>query len=319
MYYKYLVLILIFSTNLTAQDWKKDLWIPPKDEKVDESTYKKYISLLNESNEWIQKGQGDVASFAYFNRFVSYLYLEAPGDTLKKYLHSAIDFNPVFMFDSFQNGRKIANEKQVPTLDKQIPKYFYDEWVKGLKKLDSITHRFNPKLQLELKKIFKDDQEIRNQIDRLESESKQDSSFWIVQLWKKQLTLDSINQSKIAQIINQFGYPGRILVGNELSAVAFYVIQHAPIDYQKQYISFVKSAAENRDLGYKYYCYLVDRILMHKGKKQIFGSQIIRNKKTKAMELYPIENPSNIDEIRKYSGMEPLEEYLINFGINKIQ
>lgn len=55
---------------------------------------------------------------------------------------------------------------------------------------------------------------------------------------------------------------------------------------------------------------MTDRLLMHFGYPQVYGSQILNG------ELYTIENPDSVDIRRASVGLGPLEEYLKNFDLN---
>ena len=57
-----------------------------------------------------------------------------------------------------------------------------------------------------------------------------------------------------------------------------------------------------------------DRILMNQGKKQIYGSQVVYNKKGEQV-FYPIEDEANVNIRRAKIGMQPIEEYAKLFGI----
>lgn len=59
-----------------------------------------------------------------------------------------------------------------------------------------------------------------------------------------------------------------------------------------------------------------DRILMRKGKNQIYGTQLVYNNSSGQWELYPLENMDEVDEKRLEAGLIPLGEYLKYFGID---
>lgn len=71
--------------------------------------------------------------------------------------------------------------------------------------------------------------------------------------------------------------------------------------------------AENDDVDPQNIAYLKDRVLMFSGKKQVYGTQLRRNKYTKKMELYEVEDVEHLNEKRKSVGLEPIEEYLKSF------
>jgi len=61
---------------------------------------------------------------------------------------------------------------------------------------------------------------------------------------------------------------------------------------------------------------LEDRILMREGKKQIYGTQLHSGPKTNGkLELYPIDDEEHVDERRAIVGLQPLAEYLKQFGM----
>ena len=119
---------------------------------------------------------------------------------------------------------------------------------------------------------------------------------------------DSINQIKIASIIEHLGkYPGRSLVGS-LQEVGWLVIQHAPTEYQVKYLPYLKKAVEAKDLKPKYLAYTLDRINMAKDQPQVYGTQFLQvgNKNV----LYKVQDLSRIDAFRKSVGLEPLKTYM---------
>jgi hypothetical protein len=288
--------------------WKKDLWIPPQYPGVEDDKYKKYTSMLRESNKHINESFGDVPTFAHHNKFVAYVHLKVPNDTLSKYLHESINFNPVCQCNKL-NG--IIRDWKFDTI---LPKSFRYEWKCALERCTEIYARFNQPLIRTLSQIKKDDQEIRERLDRLGNAQFEDGP-WVRQQWAEQTVRDSINLIKIDTIIRKWGYPGRSLVGDELSDVAFYVIQHAPAERLTNYLSVVRNAAVEKEISCELYGYLLDRDLMFRNKKQIFGTQTKYNPKKKKLELFPVENPENIDDLRSKMGMIKLDKYLKDLGV----
>ena len=73
-------------------------------------------------------------------------------------------------------------------------------------------------------------------------------------------------------------------------------------------------SAENGDLELSQMALMEDRLLMREGKPQKYGSQIQSGCKTK-WELYHLGNPETVNKRRAEVGLEPLENYLNNYGI----
>lgn len=84
---------------------------------------------------------------------------------------------------------------------------------------------------------------------------------------------DSSDLRRIVQILRQYGYPGKSLVGTPTNEAAFYVIQHAPLATIDQYLPQIKQAAEKGELPFRLYAMMLDRQLMYKGHEQVYGTQ----------------------------------------------
>ncbi len=124
------------------------------------------------------------------------------------------------------------------------------------------------------------------------------------------------NQKKLEDIINKVGWPKISEYGEMASSSAFLIVQHSNIDFQKKSILTIKNYCEIKEAHWGDYCLMLDRILMQENKYQIYGSQLSLNIKTNKYEVYPIDDPHEVDKRRKEKGMMPIKEYLMQFGIN---
>ncbi|MBK7467185.1 MAG: hypothetical protein IPJ43_10365 [Saprospiraceae bacterium] len=66
----------------------------------------------------------------------------------------------------------------------------------------------------------------------------------------------------------------------------------------------------NKEIEYEMVALMKDRINLHLGKPQIYGTQIVNGK------LYKLFEPEFVDVRRQEKGMEPLKEYLKYYDIN---
>ena len=57
---------------------------------------------------------------------------------------------------------------------------------------------------------------------------------------------------------------------------------------------------------------------MREGKKQIYGTQLTWNEKSRRFELYPIEDEEHVDLLRASIGLQPIAEYLKTFGLEYV-
>jgi hypothetical protein len=173
----------------------------------------------------------------------------------------------------------------------------------------------------ELVKMGEDDQKHRQEMMELMDRMAASDSEKIAKKWKQavdqQNDLDNKNQQRLDEIVKEYGWPKRSVFGEEASGVAFLIVQHAELDYQKKYLPMIKEAAGQKEARQSDLAMLEDRILTREGKKQIYGTQLRLNQTTQRMELYPIDDEENVNARRAEVGLEPLAEYLKRaFGID---
>lgn len=190
----------------------------------------------------------------------------------------------------------------------------WNETIERMKKIRAeIEKTWNRELRNELMEIAEKDQRHRRQMREVSDKYGWNSSQ-MDSLWAMQTPLDSLNTIRILEIIEQHGYPGKTLVGDQ-AGTAFMVIQHADIEIQEKYLPVLTAAAEQDELSYRSLALLIDRVLMRQNKPQIYGSQLQRNSETGEYEFYFIEDEKNVNERRKEVGLEPLEDYAKRFGL----
>jgi len=129
---------------------------------------------------------------------------------------------------------------------------------------------------------------------------------------KKYGDIDEINTKKLKKIINKIGWPTISKISPEADHNAWLIVQHSSdLKFQKYCLSLIEEAVKTRDTKLSNYAYLKDRILLHEGKKQLFGTQCKRDKDGKLI-LCPIEDIENVNQRRKEYEVRPYDvnEYL---------
>jgi len=181
----------------------------------------------------------------------------------------------------------------------------------------------NDSLRRELVKMGEDNQkqrqEMMNMMDRLATtDSEKVTKKW-KQVVERQNELDSKNRQRLDEIVKEHGWPKLSSFGPEASGVAFLIVQHADLEYQKKYLPLIKESVTKNEARPSDLAMLQDRILTREGKKQTYGTQVRVNQTTQAMELYPIEDEENVDARRATVGLGPLAQYLKKaFGIDYV-
>ena len=126
----------------------------------------------------------------------------------------------------------------------------------------------------------------------------------------EQIRVDSTNLARLEAILSEHGWPGQSMVGREAAIGAFLILQHADHSTQVEYLPMVRAAVEAGELYDWMLAMLQDRILVGKGKAQVYGTQLYLDEATNEYELYPIDDEAQIDARRETLGLEPLEEYV---------
>ncbi len=127
--------------------------------------------------------------------------------------------------------------------------------------------------------------------------------------------IDSTNLLQIEELISKYGWLNRSFVGPEGNITCFLVIQHSDSATQIKYFPLLYQSVQQGESSPSNLALLTDRILMHQGKMQLYGSQVVSDKDGNNV-LYPIEDEKNVNQRRANFGMQPIEDYAKLFGIN---
>ena len=197
--------------------------------------------------------------------------------------------------------------------------YSDPRWIVVCEKVKQTKENFEAKLNytlvLQLDSIRKNDQ--LDRLKALDNEKKfGGQSTEAKDQWKIVAQKDKANLAVVENIIAKYGWPGITEVGFEGNQTIFLVIQHAELAIQKKYLPIMKEAVNHGNAMSKDYAYLMDRVALREGNKQLYGSQLVRDGKTGKM-LYPapLEDPDNVDSRREKVGLEPMSSYLKQNGI----
>lgn len=126
--------------------------------------------------------------------------------------------------------------------------------------------------------------------------------------------VDIRNTEFIVNLLEQCGMPTKNELSSHQIKTIWLVIQHSQLKYQKKYISVFIEAAKKGDLSRGNVALMEDRILLREGKPQIYGSQIKKN----AMGEFVLNETIELEYLnqrRKQVGLNPIEDYLLNWDI----
>ena len=118
--------------------------------------------------------------------------------------------------------------------------------------------------------------------------------------------VDRANTARLREIVGEHGWPGHQLVGEAAAHAAWLLAQHAPPDFQEQCLPLLEGAAARGDASPRDLAYLRDRVLLHRGEPQLYGTQYID--RDGVLTLWTVQDPEGLDERRAALGLEPEAE-----------
>lgn len=126
----------------------------------------------------------------------------------------------------------------------------------------------------------------------------------------KMANIDALNQKKIKEILDKYGWLPQSKIGVKAAEAFFYTIQHSNVELVEKWIPEFRRLADIGEANPRHCAMMEDRLLLWKGKKQIYGTQASDFRPDKKMAIWPIENPESVNERRKKLGFpQTVEEY----------
>jgi hypothetical protein len=118
---------------------------------------------------------------------------------------------------------------------------------------------------------------------------------------------DSADAAELRAIIARYGWPGRSLVGAKGASAAWIVAQHNPsLEHEALRLMRALPAGEVSpgDLAM-----LEDRVRVHDGQPQRYGTQLHQGDDGRTLVFDPIEDVAHLDERRAAAGLPPMPVY----------
>jgi hypothetical protein len=138
------------------------------------------------------------------------------------------------------------------------------------------------------------------------------SGFFQAELSALQKIADEIdlpNTNRMKQIVAQYGWPGKSLVGQDGAGAAWLLVQHTEdLCFMQQCLALMEVAAANGEASRRHLALLTDRVRWRQGKPQLYGTQFVQSADGRFVP-HTIEDEVHVDERRKSLGFEPMAEY----------
>lgn len=122
-------------------------------------------------------------------------------------------------------------------------------------------------------------------------------------------TVDADNTAALQRIIDEHGWPGTSLVGEQAANAAWLIAQHAAPDFQLRALDLIRNAVEHGEATKMQLAYLTDRCLMHQEQPQLYGTQYVDAQDGRGYQLWKVVEPDTLDARRAEVGLGPQAEY----------
>jgi hypothetical protein len=119
---------------------------------------------------------------------------------------------------------------------------------------------------------------------------------------KQMRDIDTDNQEKIKLILDKYGWIEQSKIGAKAAEAFFFTIQHSDTTLMIKWFPEFKRLTDIGEADKVECAMMEDRLLMWKGKKQIYGTQATIFRDDKKLAIWPIEDSKNVNERRKKIG-----------------
>lgn len=122
-------------------------------------------------------------------------------------------------------------------------------------------------------------------------------------------TVDADNTAALQRIIDEHGWPGHSLVGEQAAHGAWLIAQHGELDFQLRVLALLRQAVDRGEATPAQLAYLTDRCLMRQERPQLYGTQYRDTGDGRGMQLWEVVDPETLDARRAEVGLGPQAEY----------
>lgn len=120
------------------------------------------------------------------------------------------------------------------------------------------------------------------------------------------------NLIEIDKILEEYGWPSEDVIGATGGRSFFAIVQHANKETRPKYLPIMREAVKNNKCRPRYLAGVEDRISTDNNELQIYGDQVKYYPKTNTFDVWPIEDPQNVDIRRRSIGLQPIAVHLKN-------
>jgi hypothetical protein len=120
-------------------------------------------------------------------------------------------------------------------------------------------------------------------------------------------TVDADNTRFLQRTVDQYGWPGRTLVGEHAANAAWLLSMHTEdLAFQLRALNLLRDAVARGEATPQQLAYLTDRCLMDQDRPQLYGTQYHDPGDGRGLRLWPV---ADLDARRAEAGLGPHADY----------
>ena len=117
------------------------------------------------------------------------------------------------------------------------------------------------------------------------------------------------NAARLRELIAEHGWPAEDIAAEDGAKAAWFIVQHAvgEPDFQRRVLSLLQQYAAAGRIPAWHAALLEDRIALHEGRPQRFGSQWVDSPEDGRLRPWQLADPAHVDELRASVGLPALQ------------
>ena len=116
------------------------------------------------------------------------------------------------------------------------------------------------------------------------------------------------NATRLRELIAEHGWPAEDIAGEDGAKAAWFIVQHSVGEpaFQRQVLALLQESSAAGRVPAWQAAYLEDRIALHEGRPQRFGSQWVDSPEDGRLRPWRLADPEHVDDLRASVGLPPL-------------
>lgn len=172
--------------------------------------------------------------------------------------------------------------------------------------------KYNKPLLHLLDSMRTEDQKWRNYMTRFTNGELQNDTISKETISRNISLTDSLNYFLLKDIFDKYGFPNYDIVGQEGSNNFWLLVQHQDRNptFQDSVLVKMKIQVDANKASSGNYAYLVDRVKVNTGQKQVYGTQMELNSEQTSYVPKSVIDPDKLNERRASVGLGTIESYI---------